>query len=165
MKSNNTDELILKNIGLVYSVIFKFKLNIDDYYDVGLIGLVKGAKSYDETKAIKPSTYLYQCIKNEIVNELRRCHLENLIRFDDYLLNMIPDSKNIIKNSEKLMYVEYLLNFLTEFQKNIIIDYFGLNGFPLTQKELAIKYKCTVQNISRVISKSLKIMKNSGGLV
>ena len=44
------NELIENNINLVYHVIKQLGLynKLEDYYDVGLIGLVKAAKNFDE---------------------------------------------------------------------------------------------------------------------
>lgn len=65
-------QLVVDNKGLIYLAIKQLKLHsktedeFQDYYDAGIIGLIKGAKKYDENAGYKPSTFLTICIKNEI---------------------------------------------------------------------------------------------------
>lgn len=49
---------------------------VEDLFQIGLIGLSKGIKSFDLTKGIKPVTYLARCIHNEILMSFRR-HKKN----------------------------------------------------------------------------------------
>ena len=62
------------NINLIYFVLKQLNIynkdGIDEYFDVGMLGLVKGLKTYSESKGVI-STYLVKCIRNEIVMELR----------------------------------------------------------------------------------------------
>ena len=57
---------------LIYLVLKKLNLKDkeDEYYDVGLVGLAKGIKTYDKTKGYQRSTYYVKCIKNEICKGL-----------------------------------------------------------------------------------------------
>ena len=65
------DNLIIENQKLIYIAIKKLNCvykNEDEFqafYDAGMDGLIKGAKTYDEPKG-KPSTWLMPCIMNEI---------------------------------------------------------------------------------------------------
>ena len=54
------EKLILDNINLIYMVLKKYNLynQLDEYYDIGMIGLVKGANTYSGDKGYKTSTYL-----------------------------------------------------------------------------------------------------------
>ena len=58
--------------GLIYLVLNQMNLRNkeDEYFDVGLVGLAKGIKTYDKTKGYQRSTYYVKCIKNEICKEL-----------------------------------------------------------------------------------------------
>lgn len=62
------------NINLIYFVLKQLNIynrnGIDEYFDVGMLGLVKGLKTYTESKGAI-STYLVNCIKNEILMEMR----------------------------------------------------------------------------------------------
>ena len=46
------NKLILENINLVYHILKKMGLydKLDEYYDIGIIGLVKASKKYDKSK-------------------------------------------------------------------------------------------------------------------
>ena len=63
------EKLVTENLALIVLMIKKLncKWETDDeyqnYYDYGLEGLIRGAKTYDESKG-KVSTYLCSCIKN-----------------------------------------------------------------------------------------------------
>ena len=65
------NDIAERNIKLVYRVVNLHFGGNPDLYDVGMIGLVKGAKSYDPTKN-KEANYLCKCIKNEILLFLRK---------------------------------------------------------------------------------------------
>ena len=62
------------NLNLIYFVLKQLNMynkdGIDEYFDVGMLGLVKGLKTYSESKGAV-STYLVKCIRNEIGIELR----------------------------------------------------------------------------------------------
>lgn len=62
------------NLNLIYFVLKQLNIynrnGIDEYFDVGMLGLVKGLKTYTESKG-SLSTYLVNCIKNEILMEMR----------------------------------------------------------------------------------------------
>lgn len=62
------------NLNLIYFVLKQLNMynkdGIDEYFDVGMLGLVKGLKTYTESKG-SLSTYLVNCIKNEILMEMR----------------------------------------------------------------------------------------------
>ena len=68
----NLEKMILENEKLIYLILNKYQLNKEDYFDLGIIALIKGLKTYDPTKGFKLSTYLCKCIQNEIFRTLRK---------------------------------------------------------------------------------------------
>ena len=69
-------EIVLKNTKLVYYVMSK-KLDIpqsdfEDVSQIGMIGLIKAVKSFDEKKGIRFSTFATMCIRNEILMFYRK---------------------------------------------------------------------------------------------
>ena len=70
------EQLVNENVGLVQYVINKFTnkeytknnplYDADDIMQIGMIGLFKAAKSYDENRGCNFSTMAVTCIKNEI---------------------------------------------------------------------------------------------------
>ena len=107
------DDLVLNNIGLI-AVAIK-QLNIycsneevyNEYFDYGMEGLIRGAKSYDESKGIAESTYLMTCIKNQIVRHFyektrkKRLNIYGEVSLDDdfgdkiNLYEIIPNEVNL----------------------------------------------------------------------
>ena len=70
------EELVCKNYGLVVSQALSFsnensQFLLEDYIQVGLIGLLKAIREYKEDKA-KFSTFATVCIRNHMLNLLRR---------------------------------------------------------------------------------------------
>ena len=63
-------KLVEKNHNLIYGFAQKYKLPIDDWYDVCAIGLIKAVKSY-RSDDIEFSTFAYSCMFGEMRNELK----------------------------------------------------------------------------------------------
>ncbi len=76
--------LILENQGLVNLTInkhFKYLLGVYEYMDlvqIGNIGLIKAARSFDESKGYAFSTYAVKCIWGHIANEVRNNNVYSL---------------------------------------------------------------------------------------
>lgn len=71
----NTDinVLIKENEKLIYSIITKYSyyFDIDDLYQVSIIGLINAYKNYKDNKNTKFSTYAYFYILGEVKNFIR----------------------------------------------------------------------------------------------
>ena len=68
------EEFIYSNLRLVLSVIKKFANrgeNIDDIFQVGVIGLIKAINNFDVTQGVKLSTYAVPMIIGEVRRYLR----------------------------------------------------------------------------------------------
>ncbi len=68
------DELILGNLKLVLSLVNKFSKrvdNMDDIFQIGIIGLMKAIDNFDLTQEVKFSTYAVPMILGEIKRYLR----------------------------------------------------------------------------------------------
>ena len=69
------ENLIRKHYGLVVSQALKFigsdKQLLEDYIQVGLIGLLKAVRKYDKDRS-RFSTFATTCIKNELINFVNR---------------------------------------------------------------------------------------------
>lgn len=181
------EELILNNKGLIYTVIKQMHLKsktedeFQDYYDAGLVGLIKGAKHFDSSLGYMPSTYLARCIKISICRHLQiKTQLRHInpcgsdislnanLKIDEELEleDMIADKSVDIENevlkrleSEKLLFaINHCLN---DKQKRRVCKKFGLLGYrEHTFKEIALSEKCNVQAIQSTVSISLKRLKN-----
>lgn len=159
MKEMKKNELVKKNIGLIYYVIKKFNLNdkLDDYFDLGLIGLTNAINSYNEQLGFKFSTFATDCIKKEIIKEIHKNNCEKRLsnknsvslqmqlskNDDDFTLeNVINNDYDLEEEIIKKETTEILkksMNFLTKNERKVIIKYFGLFGNSQKQaKEIAV---------------------------
>ena len=169
------DELILDNLRLVYFVIKKMGLQKydNDLYDVGLIGLVKAANTFDDGKGFKFNTYAIQCIRNEISMYIRKMYTEhgkanvntlslnNVVSDDDgkdiEFIDTIPDDFDMeehILEKEKRETLLKAIKTLPEREKLILRYYYGKN--QLTQKQIAKIINTTQSNVSRLIIRTTK---------
>lgn len=152
------EKLVIENLALIKLMINKLncKWNTEDeyqnYYDYGLEGLIKGAKTYDESKG-KVSTYLCKCIANGIqrsfyLNSMPKRNNpygSNLsLNYEIYEGNnindftefgdLIPDPNvNVEEEVDKILEKERVLyavnNLKIEKDKIAIKMYYGLDGY------------------------------------
>lgn len=182
MMDSYIDDIITHNINLVYHVLKKtgFYNQIDEYRDIAIIGLVKGAKSFDFSKNYKMSTYLAKCIQNEIYlyyrkqrakkrgNGLSDISLYHSISIDDgeniEIQDIIKSSEDILDIVTKRIMIEKILdeiNQLCEEQKSVINLYYGLNGYNHhTQNEIAHLINKSQPQVCRIIKHFISQMKN-----
>lgn len=117
------DELVVKNSGLVWSIVKRF-LNRgyekDDLFQLGCIGLVKAIRKYDVSYNTQFSTYAVPLIMGEIKRFLR----------DDGLIKV---SRSVKENATKI---------------RLAIDYyFSKNGVEPTISELSSHLKISEDDI------------------
>lgn len=173
------EEMILNNIPLIYDVINKMHLywNTDDeyqqYYDDGMIGLISGVRTFDESKGYKLSTYLYTCISHEISKGIAKktnsknnannntISLNSTItdEIEQELYEIIPDEKvNVEKEIEQKVQLEAIhkaLETLNDKEALMFKMYYGLDGYePKKQKEIAEEFKITQSYVNRIINKT-----------
>lgn len=168
------NKLVTTHINLIYYVLKQLNLysKSEEYFDVGMIGLISGINTYKDNKGYRISTYLSMCIKNEILKELRkenaykRLSNKNTISLNKNVHNRGEDEcmlvdffksdtdieNDLIKNELiKKMYSE--LSKLKERDRFIIFKRYGLDDNKrMTQKEVAdalnVKQStiCTIEN-------------------
>lgn len=73
-----TTKLYQENTGLISKILWNYNIRksddrYEDLYQECSLGLLIGLQTYDETKGIALSTYLYICIRNEL---LKYFHLQ-----------------------------------------------------------------------------------------
>lgn len=166
------DIIIKGNIKLVYFTFHKYFKNIEiaEYEDLGLIGLIKAVDSYDVEKNADFSTFSIICIKNEILGELRKISKTKgdvslydgkpwLIEDNEdmQLINCIPDSKDFIDDFISSVSYEKITSelfaTLTDKEKELLKLFFGFYEKKYTQKEIASIYGVHQSHISRTITK------------
>ena len=177
------DELITNNINLIKYCIKKMNLKwltkdeFQEYYDDGLLGLVKGSEQYDESKG-KPSTYLYKTIKNEICRGMylrsrnKRCNpfgrdvsLNTLVgdtneqtELEDFIPDLDVDIEKTVQNKLEIERILYAVNHLKNEKNKLAIKmYFGLEDYtPSTYKNIAQKFNVSPEAIRVKVSSGIK---------
>lgn len=176
------DELILNNIPLIKKCIKDMRLywntedEFQDYYDAGLLGLINGAKTYNESKA-KPSTYLYKCIRTaiskeiqlsnypkRIINKMYKVPLDKEISIDTdttYLDLLVDPDVNVEEEVLRNETIEELINAVNhlkpEKDKLFLYEYYGLLGYKaLNSSELAKKYNVSRSMVNTRLTRARK---------
>lgn len=154
------EEIVLKNQNLVYFVLNKMCIfdlqEREDLFDLGMIGLIKGLKTYDETKGAL-STYLFICIRSSIQTYIRkkRCKTISLnepLYEDVFLEDTISDGTCFEKDIERKLYLEDKMKVLSDREKDCLIRNYGLFGHKKeTQEQLAKRFNVSQNMISQII--------------
>lgn len=174
-----TDEqqkLVLDNQKLVYHVIKRLDLynKLEDYFDIGLIGLCKAAQTFKPENGSRFSTYACVCIRNDILmeirNENRQCDAyaisfssiissskDNDLSLEDILSDY--ELENDILNREELISLITSIEKLNEEDKTIINLYFYQNK---TQKQIAQILNMSQAQASRRIQRALNNLRKGG---
>lgn len=166
------DTIIKGNINLVYYTFSRYfkNLEVGEYEDLGLIGLIKAVDSYDVEKNADFANFAIICIKNEILGELKKISKTKgdvslydvkpgLIEYDEdmQLINCIPDSKDLIDDFISSVSYEKITSelfaTLTDKEKELLKLFFGFYEKKYTQQEIASIYGVHQSRISRTITK------------
>ena len=159
---------------MFYSILKKYGLysKRDDYIDLCYIGYSKAINNYNNKKS-RLSTYIYKCIKNEILQELRKEKADKRQGIElsfDYVYDdkghdfddLIPDDIDLESELIERETSTQLCNALCSLTKNeqvIIKSLFQLDGFNKTQIELACEFNISQAQISRIKDKALEKMR------
>lgn len=182
----NEEQMILDNTPLIYESIKQLHLTWEtedewqDYYGNGLIGLIKGVRSFDESKGLKLSTFLMPCIMNEIKHHLtiktaekrtnengKDVSLNAIVgdEEDSELLDFIEDNKvNIEEEVEKKLQLEAVVKELNSMENKkdalVIKMYYGLDGYiPKTYDEISKEFGVSREMIRQRITRGIERLK------
>jgi len=174
------DILIEHNLRLVIHVAKKFyntRIDPDDLFSIGTIGLIKAVNTFKPDKNIKLATYASRCISNEILMYLRRAkHMGREVSIDEplsidangnelVLADILPDSSECVSRVIEAEAVRGILE--SEMQKlrdrdrHIIELRFGVGraSEPMCQRAVADHFKISqsyVSRLERIICQKLK---------
>lgn len=166
------NDLIINNLKLVHFVIRKMNLanddDYEDYYQVGVIGLIYGAKTYKSDLKITFSTYAYACIKNEILkyiskNKKNNFFLEEKVDYSVIEETVEDENYNVMEtiiSNEKNNELYELLDCLNGLEKNIIKMSYGIGCREYKQIEIAELLNIPQYKISRIKKRALEWLKN-----
>lgn len=174
----NKESLVIDNLKLIYFVMKKMKLygDLNEYYEVGLIGLVKASKKYNPSTGYNFGTFAYRCIFNEIRNYIRMSELgtnkanKNTISLETVIYNKgseeiilkdtLKSEINLEKELLKKEQIKMLYNSISKLKerdKFVINHYYGLNNYKkLKQKDIAIILGINQSRVSKIVELSKK---------
>ena len=169
------EKLIIENEALVYHILKQMHLysQLEDYYDVGMIGLCKAAKTFNNSKGSKFSTYACICIRNTILMDIRdqkrQCDYYSISlqtpvggEKDEILLeDTISDYElelDILNKEEKMALIESVRK-LNDDDRQMIDLYFWKE---MTQQEISRYLKMSQANVSRRIQRALNNLRKGG---
>jgi len=160
MLNDEQRRFVEENHGMIYKVINVLKVCVDEYYDAGAIGLCKGAEKYDPEMS-KPATFLYYCIKNEILSAMRDTLFSNstskyqvfsynekssTMKDECEFADLFTDGTRFEGLSHVIVNISDLCNDLTEREKEIVI----LLGREFTLEEVGKEIGCTRERIRQI---------------
>ena len=168
-------KLIEHNLRLVAHIVKKYDSkneDTDDLISIGTIGLIKGVDSYSKKKNTRLTTYAARCIENEILMHFRNnkkrskdISINDSIGFDkegneitilDILKTPTPDFALDIHKEDNITDLKKYFNVLTDREKEIIVQRYGLNNNDeITQKEIAKKLGISRSYVSRIEKRAL----------
>lgn len=165
------DELVTKNIKLAYMLANRYykmnneKVEFEEIRSVSLLGLVKAADNFDESKGLAFSTFAFTCIKNEILMYIRSnkkythtsiySQINEDIVLEDTLSDIHNMEENILNNLEINLLYKYI-NQLPELEKNVIL--YHLQGKTTTEIGKILKY--SQPQISRLYHRALNHLRD-----
>lgn len=102
-----TDEqrkLIEDNHNLIYSFLYKYHLEVNEYYDLAAIGLCKATITFDSEKA-SFYTYACKCMFSSVFSEIRRKYSSNRIP-EEQILYYQKEMEN--DDGDSLSFIDYI---------------------------------------------------------
>ena len=170
------EQKILDNKNLVYIVLKQMGLykNHEEWFDVGIIGLIKGIKNYDSKCGTSLSTFVCHCIKNEILMEIRKSKSEkrkanfNCISLEKEVYNngkgdviclkdTIPSNYDLETEVIRKDIINNILKSLTDEEKYVLVHYYGLFGNDmLNQVTIAKKLNKSQTQIYRILKRTIE---------
>ena len=178
------EKLVIENTKLIYKAIKDMNIywntadEYQEYYDAGLEGLIRGAKTYNYST--KPGTYLYKCIRNSLARTIylsetdkRKINKETMISLDQEISSegkeatlgeLIPSDYNLEEDAENNLKIEAIIKELNKMENKkdalIIKMHYGLEGrTPKTYEEIAKKFGVSSSMICSRARRALKKLK------
>ena len=131
------NSLIKENENLVYKIASKYSryYNLDDLYQVGIIGIIKANEHFDSSSGTKFSTYAYKYILGEIIEYIRK---DRNIIVSDEIFNLY----------KKYLQIKDLLFSKLEREPMLseICDFMGLNESYLTKVIESVAFTKSLEN-------------------
>lgn len=178
------NKLVSANLKFVASIARKYLgmgLSYGELIAEGNVGLIKALDNFDGEKNVKVISYSVWWIKQSILEAIKK---RNVMDADD--LPMLKTKDNSIEIEEPIETNEYsfdeeesndkihdekkmvglLMNFLSEKEKNIITEYYGLNGKkPKTLEEIGNELGISKERVRQINKGSFLKMRTAAMLL
>lgn len=129
------DKFIMENHNLIYSFAKRNHLDLEEYYDLLAIALIKAVDNYKEETGVKFSTYAYIIMRNHVSTNITKRKRDSL-GYASSLDNLVCEDTNfidIIPNEEETKEIVLIPKHLTNKEKEVLNYY--LQGH--TQREIS----------------------------
>lgn len=140
----NLGEIIIENEGLIYKIINKYKnyFELDDLYQVAVMGLIKASKTYNSEYGAKFTSYAYPFILGEVIKYINEYRNIRISKDTAKLYTRILKGIEVL--SQKLMKIpnNYELSLFLEIDESIIEEVLMANS--------------AVESLDRIISQDDK---------
>lgn len=140
----NLGDIIIENEGLIYKIINKYKnyFEIEDLYQVAVIGLIKASKTYNSDYGAKFTSYAYPFILGEVIKYINEYRNIKISKDTAKLYSKILKAMEIL--SQKLMKIPstYELSLFLEIDEMLIENVLTANS--------------TVESLDKIISQDDK---------
>jgi len=140
----NLGEIIIENEGLIYKIINKYRnyFEIEDLYQVAVMGLIKASKTYNSTYGTKFTSYAYPFILGEVIKYINEYRNIKMSKDTAKLYTKITKAIEIL--SQRLMKIpsNYELSLFLEIDESIIEEVLLANS--------------SIESLDRIISQDDK---------
>ena len=140
----NLGDIIIENEGLIYKIINKYKnyFELEDLYQVAVIGLIKASKNYNNEYDTKFTSYAYPFILGEVIKYINEYRNIKISKDTAKLYSKILKAMEIL--SQRLMKIPstYELSLFLEIDETIIENVLIANS--------------TVESLDKIISQDDK---------
>lgn len=144
MTTVNTSQyayIVEENLGLVYKVIKRFKVNNfdrDDLVQAGMMGLLRAAYTFDMARGLKFSTYAVPFIIGAIKKEFKKLHMVVSSKYYEEINRNISMNKPQDYNPEDVLVATNMQTpmIIAEELNNVGGEYLNINKYFLNQTEL-----------------------------
>lgn len=126
---NDITQIIIENEGLIYKIINKYKnyFEIEDLYQVAVIGIIKASKNYNSDYGTKFTSYAYPFILGEVIKYINEYRNIKINKENAKLYGKILKASEIL--SQRLMKVPstYELSLFLEIDESTIEEILTMN--------------------------------------
>ncbi len=154
------NKIVMANVRLVINIAYRFRaeLDPDDLFSDGITILYKCIRSFDVTRGFKFSTYASNAVYRHF-NKLRRNKREsfNLSFNEDFVCGKDTEDVSKLIETEELKSILFKnLKYLSEKERNVLEQRFGLNQEQKSLREIANQYNFSKERARQITEQSLE---------